>query len=127
MAQKDQLLSDSYQLSVFIFNCTKNMAKALRPTLGRSLEENSIQLIFTARKALSTKDHMRISSLHQASEHLDKLKLLLQLSYDMQATTIASIAEMSTLTNQIGKQIGGLIRFYHQQNGRNLPSKLSGE
>lgn len=116
MIKKGQLLSDSYQLSIFIFNRTKSMPKHLRPALGRSLEESAIHLIFAARKVLSTKGHLRISFLHQASDHLDNIKLLMQLGYDLQAMGLGAIEEMSILSNSIGKQIGGLMRFSYTTN-----------
>jgi hypothetical protein len=102
---------------MLIFHRTKNFPKQLRPTLGRRIEEGALNLTQYLRKTfvISNKEENRIQKiefLRMASLNLDELKVLLQLSYDLQAINVASLSETTTLTREIGKEIGGLMKYY---------------
>jgi four helix bundle protein len=108
---------DSYQLSIHLFHRTKNFPKQLRPTLGRKIEEAALNLTQYLRKTfvIPNKDENRIQKiefLKMASLNLDELKVLIQLSYDLQAINVASLSETTILTREIGKEIGGLMKYY---------------
>ncbi len=106
-----KVYSDCYQAAIQIFHRTKSFPKALRPTLGRKIEEASLNCLLSIRKAGVTKASVRLRHLYSASESLDEIRTLIQFSRDMQALNVAGFSEITTLTKEIGKEIGGFIRF----------------
>lgn len=109
--KKTKVFSDSYQATIQIFNRTKSFPKALRPTLGRRIEEASIVCMLNLRKAEVASQKNRMTYLIIASESIDELRALIQLSRDLRAINIAGFSELSSLTKEIGKEIGGFIKF----------------
>jgi four helix bundle protein len=105
-----KIYSDCYQTAIIVFNRTKSFPKALRPTLGRKIEESSLCCLLSIRKASVTTGNKRLQNLYSASESLDELRTLVQFSRDMQALNIAGFSEITNLTKQLGKEIGGFIR-----------------
>lgn len=106
-----KIYSDCYQASIQIFNRTKSFPKALRPTLGRMIEEASLKCLLSIRKAEVSRSSTRLKHLYNASESLDEIRTLIQFSRDMQALNVAGFAEIVTFTKEIGKEIGGFIKF----------------
>lgn len=109
--RKTKVFSDSYQATIQIFFRTKSFPKALRPTLGRKIEEASINCMINLRKAEVASKKNRLLYLHNASESIDELRMLIQLSRDLRAINIAGFSDLSKLTKEIGKEIGGFIKF----------------
>lgn len=108
---------DSYQLAIHLFHRTKNFPKQLRPTLGRKIEEGALVLTQSLRKTFVIPNReenrlQKIEYLKTASLSLDDLKILVQMSYDLQAINVASFSETTILTREIGKEIGGLMKYY---------------
>ncbi len=112
---QNKILTDLYQVTILVFERTKAMPKHLRPVLGRSLEEKVLTAMFYMRKAMKTKGHLRLKYFHHASDYLDSLKFLIQLAYDLKSISITALDQIMTLITEVGKQIGGLIRFCHQE------------
>lgn len=109
--KKTKVYADSYQATIQIFNRTKTFPRALRPTLGRKIEEASINCLLSLRKAEVAKKENRMNHLISASESIDEIRTLIQLSRDLRAINIAGFSELSGLTKEIGKEIGGFIKF----------------
>lgn len=114
---------DSYQLTIHLFHRTKNFPKQLRPTLGRSIEEEALKLTQNLRKTfvLPNKNEnidRKVAYLQEASLSLDDLKVLIQMSYDLKAINVAALSETTVLTREIGKEIGGLLRFFKPKEQR---------
>ena len=101
---------DCYQAAIQIFNRTKSFPKHLRPTLGRKLEESALTCLLSVQKACVTTKDLRLTHLRSASDSLDNLKTLIQVSRDLNALHIGGLSELSTLTLEIGKEIGGFIK-----------------
>ena len=101
---------DCYQAAIQIFNRTKGFPKHLRPTLGRKLEESSIECLLSIQKACVTTKELRLTHLRSASDSLDNLKTLIQVSRDLNALQVAGLSELSQLTLEIGREIGGFIK-----------------
>jgi len=101
---------DCYQAAIQIFNRTKAFPKQLRPTLGRKLEESSIDCLLSIQKACVTTREVRVNHLKKASDSLDNLRTLIQFSRDLNALNTGGLSELSTLTMEIGKEIGGFIK-----------------
>lgn len=106
-----KVFSDCYQMAVHTFHRTKAFPKALRPTLGRKIEEASLQCLLSVRKASVARHSSRLRHLNTASEALDEIRTLVQFSKDMKAINIAGFAEITELTKEIGREIGGFIKY----------------
>ncbi len=105
-----KVFSDSYQLALTLFHRTKSFSKFLRPTLGRRLEDASISLLVYLKEASVYTAKLRLSKLRNASGQLDEIRLLMQLAKDLDALSAGSYGEVSELTSEIGREIGGFIR-----------------
>lgn len=114
--KEPKIYSDCYQATIHVFNRTKSFPKALRPTLGRKMEEASLDCLTSVRKATVSAPSLRMKYLYAASESLDELRTLVQLAKDMNAINIAGFSEVSGLTKEIGKEIGGFIKHERAKN-----------
>lgn len=101
---------DCYQATIHVFHRTKAFPKALRPTLGRKIEEASLNCLLGVRKASVSKSQMRLKHLYSASESLDEIRTLIQLAKDLNALNVAGLSELSALTKEIGRELGGFIK-----------------
>ncbi len=117
--KEPKIFADCYQTSIQVFNSTKNFPKALRPTVGRRLEEASLNCLISIRKASLSAPALRLKYLHVASESLDEMRTLIQFSKDMGAINVAGFSELCEYTKEIGKELGGFIK--HEQQKRNTP------
>lgn len=113
-----KIYSDCYQTAITIFSKTKSFPKALRPTLGRKIEESSLNCLLSIRKAGVTTGDKRLLNLYSASDSLDEMRTLVQLSKDMQAMNISGFSEITALTKQIGREIGGFIKYEQKSTHR---------
>lgn len=114
--KEPKIYSDCYQAAIHVFNRTKSFPKALRPTLGRKMEEASLACLASVRKATVSAPSLRMKHLYAASESLDELRTLVQFAKDMNAINIAGFAEVSGLTKEIGREIGGFIKHERSNN-----------
>jgi hypothetical protein len=122
MATNDaKVLVDSYQLTMMIFKKSRSFPKQYRPTLGRRLEDGAINLTLAIRVAVlasgNDRSPRRSRSLAQASEHLDEIRILLQLSHDLEILVTSAYGDLCEMTATVGRQLGGLSKF-HQYHGR---------
>jgi hypothetical protein len=111
--KRPQIFSDCYQLTIHIFYRTKSFAKPLRPTIGRRLEEASLDLTKYIGSALyesKAKKDLRREFLLKSSLALDELKILVQLAAELRVLPVTGLAELQELISNIGNQLGGLRR-----------------
>ncbi|MDC1174427.1 four helix bundle protein [Bacteriovoracaceae bacterium] len=106
-----KIYSDCYQLSIQTFHRTKTFPKALRPTLGRKIEEATLECLLSVRKASVTRSNIRLKHLYNASDSLDEVRTLVQFSKDLKALNVAGFSEITTITKEIGRELGGFIKF----------------
>jgi len=111
--KRPKIYSDCYQATIHVFHRTKAFPKALRPTLGRKIEEASLGLLLNVSKASVSKSSYRLKHLYAASDALDELRTLVQFGRDMQAINNVGFSEISALTKEIGREIGGFIKHEH--------------
>lgn len=62
--KEPKLYKDLYQISLHVFHRTKSFPKALRPTLGRKIEEAALNCLLSIRKASVAKPQMRLKHLY---------------------------------------------------------------
>lgn len=117
MIKDPKIFADAYQLSLTTFHRTKNFPKALRPTLGRRLEEASLDLTRDIRVGMlkpAKQSGERLPYIENASAHLDEIRIMLSLARDLQVISIPAYEELSMLTRDIGKAIGGVLKYAQQ-------------
>jgi len=108
-----KIYTDAYQLTLSIFHRTKSFSKHMRPTLGRRLEEAAINLAFATKRAMFSKADSKTRHLYQASDILDEIRILVQLSRDLEIISVGGYGELSEQTKELGRELGGLIN--HEQ------------
>ncbi len=109
--KNNKIYADAYQATIHIFSRTKAFPKHLRPTLGRKIEEAILNCLLSIRKANVTQSPTRLEHLYHASNSLDDLRTLVNISKDMQALPVTGFSEISQLTSTIGKELGGFIKY----------------
>ena len=107
-----KVYSDSYQFAIQIFYRTKAFQKALRPTLGRRLEESALDLVVAVRAFSVAKSGSatKANAISRASRILDEMRIVLQMSYDMHQLGDSGYGELCELSAAMGKQFGGLLK-----------------
>jgi len=105
-----KIYTDCYQTAIQVFFRTKSFPKALRPILGRKIEEAILLCLLSIYKASVNKKRLRIDHLSTAQEALDELRTLIQFSKDLKAINLAGFSELSNLTKEIGREIGGFLK-----------------
>ena len=114
--KEPKIFADCYQATIQVFHRTKSFPKALRPTLGRRMEEASLDCLVNIRKASVSSPSQRLKYLSTASESLDELRTLIQFAKDMSAINVAGFSELSGHTKEIGRELGGFIKHERSKN-----------
>lgn len=113
--RETKVYSDCYQATVQIFNKTKSFSKPMRPTLGRRIEEATLDCLVNVRKASVVKSpEQRLRHLNNADEALDELRTLIQLAEEMKELSVGAFSELSKHTKEIGRELGGWLK--HESN-----------
>lgn len=115
-----KLYKDSYDLALGIFSVTKSFPKHARPTLGRKLEENAVELASGVRLLLLTsrrKEELKLNQIHSATVFSDQLKLLIQLARDLEIISSTKFGDLSKTLESIGSQLGGLYKHLGGEDG----------
>lgn len=106
-----QAYADSYALCLIIFQRSKAVPKAQRPTLGRGLEEAALNLLFAIQRAGFARDlEGKKELLKNASDALDRLRTISQLCKDLCFFSDSSFFEISERSAVVGRQLGGWLR-----------------
>lgn len=115
--QRSKIYKDSYQLMIHVFHRTKNFPKFYRPTLGRRLEEGSLDLTQVIAQALmlsankNDHDDLRLDLFLKSSMILDQFRVVLNLSKDLQILNISGYEELTAQSREIGRELGGLMKY----------------
>jgi hypothetical protein len=111
MMKETKVYSDCYQTTIQVFHRTKSFSKPLRPTLGRRIEEAILDCLVHLRRASVVKSQTtRLQHLQSADESLDEFRTLIQLSSELRELNLAGFSELSKLSKEIGRELGGWIR-----------------
>ncbi|MEI8028074.1 MAG: four helix bundle protein [Pseudomonadota bacterium] len=110
-ALSTKIYADSYALTLTIFQRTKAIPKAHRPTIGRGLEESSLSLLFEVRSAgVAHAIEQKKQSCLGASNALDRLRIYAQVSKDLGFFSDGTYFEISEKTGEVGRQLGGWLK-----------------
>jgi len=113
-----KVYSDSYALSLNLLKRTQSFPKQFRPTLGRRVEDASLDLCMAARGMLLTNKksgNIKRSHLQEAVEAVDGLKFLCQVCRDLELISPGGFGEISESLNNVGSQIGGLHHYFSNE------------
>ncbi len=127
--QRSKIYKDCYQLMIHVFNRTKNFPKFYRPTIGRRLEEGSIELTQMIAQALilsankNEEYHLRLELFLKSSMMLDQFRVVLNLSKDLQILNISGYEEMIVQSREIGRELGGMMKYLKNKKPSNINSK----
>ena len=99
------ILHEAYRLTLWMINHSRRMDRSLRFQLGERLQAACLELC----KALNATRHAkRIDRpLARADQHLDDLRLLLNLSVDLRVLSPRQYGYVSDQILSIGNQLGG--------------------
>lgn len=109
--QVTKVYADAYSLSLKIYKRTKSIPKAQRPTLGRNIEEATLELL-TALRAASVADSHSQKRVHclKASDALDRIRIFSQLLKDLDCFSETAFFEISENSSEVGRQLGGWLK-----------------
>jgi four helix bundle protein len=104
-----------YQFYRQFYRLSFNFPKISRYTIGEKIlncQLDLMELISLANIQIKT---LREPFLHRASAKCELLKLLLRLCYDLSLTQSRQYVELEAKTKEIGKMLGGWIKFSRTQ------------
>lgn len=106
-----KIYADAYALSLCIFQRTKAIPKAQRPTLGRGIEESALRVLCSVRAAgVAGAGEARRRACLDASDALDRLRIFTQLSKDLGFFSDVAFFEISERSAEVGRQLGGWLK-----------------
>jgi hypothetical protein len=109
--QATKVYSDAYAMALLIFQRTKSIPKAQRPTLGRSIEEATLELLTALRAASVAESHsQKKHHCLRASDALDRLRIFAQLLKDLNCFSENGYFEISEQSAEVGRQLGGWLK-----------------
>lgn len=114
-----KIYADAYALSITVFERTKAIPKAHRPTLARGLEESSPEILLEVRAAsVATANEQRRDACLRASDALDRLQIYAQVSKELGFFSDTAYFERSEKSGEVGKQLGGWLKSLRQVKSR---------
>ena len=110
-----------YELLQLVTELVRHFARDFRPTLGRRLHAECVNLVLLVYRANAARD--KRAHLSALLESLHVVEMLLQLSSDLHLISRAQYARTIPLTDEIGRQAGGWAKFANQTHrGRSAAS-----
>lgn len=98
-----------YELMKLITERVKNFSRDMRPTLGRKLQDESVELVLAVYKANAARD--KRPHIQKILEQIMTLEMLVQLSFDLRLMPPTDYAKAIEITGDLGKQAGGWKKY----------------
>ena len=102
------LFDKSYRLSIEIFKATMKFPKSQRYVISQRLQDASLQFIEEITLGFISKE--KLTALHRASDHLERLRILSRVTYELNFWSFKYYEKINLLINEIGKMLGGWIK-----------------
>jgi hypothetical protein len=99
------VFSDTYQLTLKVFELTQHFSREYKYTLGQDMKRDCITLVRSIYRANKYKE--RKTYLEQFLDEFEVLKFELRLCKDLNLITIKQQAQLALAMEKIGKQITG--------------------
>lgn len=93
-----------------IMDATRRFSKAMRPTLGRRLDEASIEALVGLSEARYLPQSTRGARLKEVDGQLATIRVLLRLSRSRDELGLKQYRHLSEQVDEVGRMIGGLRR-----------------
>jgi hypothetical protein len=103
--QLPPIYSETYHMTLLLMQTTAKFPRPYRPTIGQKMEKAGIELLVRLRVALLSQHRTDIKAI---LPFIDELKVLLQLSYDLQLISHHGFASLSEKVIVVGKMLGGM-------------------
>lgn len=103
------VLHDAYDLCLALYRVVPSFPKAQRFVLGQRIEHASLDVLFGVARA--NDKSQRRAALAEASDGLDRLRLLLRLAKDLGFLPLERHEGIAVRIDALGKQIGGWIKW----------------
>ena len=94
-------------LSVWLIPHIGNWPAQLRPTLGNQVMNSLMEVFRELTLAYASLKAEKLPHLRMASAQLDGLRMLLKTAVSLHLTSFDQFAYVSSLTGNVGKQLGG--------------------
>jgi hypothetical protein len=95
----------TYQLMLLSVELTRSMPRDFKPTIGRKINEECLNLTVLVFRANCSQD--KAPYLDRLLERVQVTELLFRLSKDMRFVSVAQYAKVIELTDMIGRQANG--------------------
>lgn len=102
----------TYKLLLWLFPLINKFPKTQRFVLGQQIQNTALNILTEILFANTEKD--KLPKLKLISTKLDALRILIRLAKDLKFISIKQYEYAATQINEIGKMLGGWIRFYQQ-------------
>lgn len=113
MNEKPQILTQIYDFLLYLNQQVSKFPKNQRYNLGERIESIALDVFEGIVDALYTKDKIQI--LKKTNLSLEKVRLLLRLSKDLELINLHRYEVMTKMLHEIGSELGGWIK---QQNSK---------
>jgi hypothetical protein len=99
-----------YSLYKILISYYSSIPKMQRYTLWQRCENTTLSLLEILISTSHKKGEGRLAALHEMSNRLDLLKVLIRLAKETRLISIKQYTEIQSILQEIGKMIGGWIR-----------------
>ena len=99
----------TYELLQVVTRITKDMPRDYKQSLGNKVREECVELVVLIYRANCARDKRH--HLEALQERLQVVVLLLRLSKDMRLISTGQFAQTIELTDQVGRQSSGWLKF----------------
>jgi hypothetical protein len=93
-----------------MMDATRRLPKTLRPTLGRRLDDASIEALVALSDARYLPREARGAALRRVDGQLATIRALLRLTRSRDGVSLGQYRHLSELIDEVGRMIGGLRR-----------------
>ncbi len=100
-----------YELNKWLDSHHSRIPKAKRYTLWQKCDNTALNLLELLIETGGSEESARQNLLHQMSYKLDLLKVLMRLAKETRIITIEQYVEVESLLHEIGKMLGGWLKF----------------
>lgn len=120
--REPQVFLQSFDLSREIFQSTCQFPKPIRYVLGNQLERKSLDFLLLLNRLVGPsgirflKGDRRRQVLEELSQVLDEFRILLRMARETGAYSAGQYQHLNSLTQSVGRQIGGMMRQSRQEN-----------
>ena len=108
------IYKSGYELVVLITDKVRHFSRDFRPTLGRRMQEEAMNVVMRVYRANVAED--KVAHITLILESAAMLEMQLQLAFDLRLISPSAYARAIEITGGIQKQAGGWRKYAHRTN-----------